>query len=105
MEHTINTTALQESSVECVRPGRAFRALRKSISKLREAELNLYTENPRSPLAIRLANVRGELNRIRLGEPVRIDVLTRSITGIRDLIPLRDQRLPERVVTGEGQHL
>lgn len=50
-----------------------------SIFALRERECELFAEDSQSPVALRLALLRGELLRLLSGLPVRIDSLIRAI--------------------------
>lgn len=77
-------------------PGASNRALRRALKRsiwgLREMELEEFSKSSRSPLAIRLSTLRGELCRVQNGLPVRIDTLTRILCGMRSFdVPVRNQ--------------
>ena len=89
------TTAQKASATGRISIGRTFRALRRTIGESAELQANLRERNPRDPLAIRLAALHVELNRLRMGEPIRVDVLMRSLSGIRNIVPVGE--IPEVV--------
>jgi hypothetical protein len=50
-----------------------------SVFALRERECSLLGEDPQSPVALRLASVRGELQRLLAGQRVRVDSIERTL--------------------------
>ena len=56
-----------------------------SVFALRERERQFFSEDPQSPIALRLASIRGELQRLLAGECVRVDVIERSLAPPSEL--------------------
>jgi hypothetical protein len=50
-----------------------------SILVVRKRECSLLGEDPQSPVALRLASVRGELQRLLAGQRVRVDSIERTL--------------------------
>ena len=71
-------------------PRQTLRAVRQSIDSLREAEQELFAQNPSSTLAISLANLKIELERLRFGQSVRVGSIIRVIIGFKTEVPLKE---------------
>jgi hypothetical protein len=67
-----------------------------SVFALRERERQFFSEDPQSPIALRLASIRGEFQRLLAGRPVRVEVLQRAVERARqDFMNRRQPEVPE----------
>ena len=75
-------------AVRCARPNRPIfsrkveRALLQSIGKMRDYELELFEAAPDSMLGLRVASIRTEMTRLKVGLPVRLDGILRAVAGV-----------------------
>ncbi len=83
MGHSINTTNATRKSIlnRPIQSRRTEKALLQSIGLLRDWQLELQECDPTSTLGRRLGNLHVELNRVRIGLPIRIDSVLRAVAG------------------------
>ena len=58
------------------------RALLQSIGKMRDYEIELFEVAPDSMLGLRVASIRTEMTRLKVGLPVRLDGIIRAVAGV-----------------------
>ncbi len=79
--NNIRKTVFDARAKQPIYSRRVEQALLRSIGTMRDYELELFKAAPGSTLGLRVASLRTELARMRVGLPLRLDSVLRVLTS------------------------